>query len=95
MYDRTSFIFNKTQRLAAMENKAAIQARFGKALKKAMKEKGMSLRKLALASELEYAHVQRITAGKVNLELSTIIALCLGLGISTDQLFFAYEKNLT
>ena len=75
-----------------MDTKEEIQIKFGKAVKMLIEEKGMSIHKLAAAAGLEYAHVQRITAGKVNLELSTIIALCRGLGVSTDQLFSAYER---
>lgn len=92
MYDHTSFIFNETQRLAIMENKVEIQARFGEALLKLIEQKGLSLRKLALASELEYAHVQRISKGKVNLELSSVIALCKGLQITPVQFFEIYES---
>jgi transcriptional regulator with XRE-family HTH domain len=92
MYVHTSFIFNKTQRLAVMENKVEIQARFGKALLQLMEQKGLSLRKLALASELEYAQVQRISKGKVNLELTSVIALCKGLQLTPVQFFEIYES---
>lgn len=70
-----------------MESKAKIQERFARALKTAIKEKKLTLRRLAIESDLEYAHVQRIASGKVNLELTTIVALCEGLNITPDQLF--------
>jgi transcriptional regulator with XRE-family HTH domain len=75
-----------------MDTKEEIQVKFGKALKILIEEKGMSIHKLAAAAGLEYSHVQRITSGKVNLELSTIMALCNGLGISSDRFFFVYES---
>lgn len=75
-----------------MDTKEEIQIKFGKVIKILIEEKGMSIHKLAAAAGLEYAHVQRITAGKVNLELSTIISLCRGLGISSDHLFSTYES---
>ncbi|PSK90838.1 helix-turn-helix domain-containing protein [Taibaiella chishuiensis] len=92
MYERTPIIFSKRWRLALMDTKEEIQIKFGKAIKLLIEEKGMSIHKLAAAAGLEYAHVQRITAGKVNLELSTIIALCRGLRISSDRFFFVYES---
>jgi transcriptional regulator with XRE-family HTH domain len=73
-----------------MDNKIELQQRFGMALKKAMKKNKLSLRKLAIESDLEYAHVQRIAAGKVNLEFSTIVALCEGLNMTLSELFSHY-----
>ena len=51
-------------------------------------EKGSKLshRQFALQSNLEYSHVQRITKGKVDLTLTTIVALAKGLEISPDLL---------
>ncbi|WP_316834997.1 helix-turn-helix transcriptional regulator [Pedobacter nutrimenti] len=77
-----------------MDKNNEIQMRFAKALLKVIEQKNLSLRKLALASELEYAHVQRITKGKVNPELGTIIKLCKGLGISTAELFACFDNTL-
>jgi transcriptional regulator with XRE-family HTH domain len=73
-----------------MKGKESIQLRFGSALKKAMKAKKMSLHQLAAEADLEYAHVQRIATGKVNLELTTIIALANGLKMSPVELFSYY-----
>jgi transcriptional regulator with XRE-family HTH domain len=70
-----------------MKGKESIQTRFGSALKKAMKARKMSLHQLAAEADLEYAHVQRIAAGKVNLELTTIIALASGLEMTPAELF--------
>jgi transcriptional regulator with XRE-family HTH domain len=73
-----------------MDGKKEIQAKFGSALKKALKQKKLSLRKLAIEADMEYAHVQRIATGKVNLELTTIIALSNGLKITPEELFSFY-----
>ena len=70
-----------------MENKEQILQRFAEAILGAAKEKDLSLRKLAASSGLEYAQVQRIAKGKVNLALTTIVALCEGLEISPSELF--------
>lgn len=55
-----------------------------------MKAKGLSLHQLAAEADLEYAHVQRIASGKVNLELTTVIALADGLGMTPVELFSYY-----
>jgi len=73
-----------------MKGKESIQIKFGHALKKAMKAKGLSLHQLAAEADLEYAHVQRIASGKVNLELTTVIALADGLGMTPVELFSYY-----
>lgn len=73
-----------------MDSKEVKLQKFGNAILKAAKEKDLSLRKLAAASGLEYAHVQRISKGKVNLELTTILALAEGLEISPEKLFAYY-----
>ena len=73
-----------------MESKQQIQVKFGEALKKASKLKKLSLHKLAAEADMEYAHVQRIAAGKVNLELTTIVSLATGLGMTPAELFSFY-----
>jgi transcriptional regulator with XRE-family HTH domain len=70
-----------------MESKEITLQRFADAVLDAAKEKNLSLRKLAASSGLEYSQVQRIAKGKVNLALTTIIALCEGLDISPADLF--------
>lgn len=59
---------------------------FGKNLKKVRREKGLSLRKLAAASELEHAQIARIEEGKINPTLSTIIFLAEALGVDPAAL---------
>lgn len=74
-----------------MESKEIKQEKFARAVLKAAENKSLSLRKLAAASGLEFSQVQRITKGKVNLALSTIISLSEGLEISPSELFGYYE----
>ena len=58
----------------------------GKHLEKLRKQRKLSIRQLAYSSDLEYSQVQRIEKGKVNLALSTLIALSEGLDIKPQQL---------
>lgn len=74
-----------------MESKEQILQRFAEAVVDAAKEKNLSLRKLAASSGLEYSQVQRITKGKVNIALTTVIALCEGLEISPAELFSKFK----
>ena len=74
-----------------MGRKDENQQKFAEAVLKAAEGKDLSLRKLAAASGLEFSQVQRITKGKVNLALSTIIALAEGLEITPSELFKYYE----
>ncbi|REA60190.1 hypothetical protein DSL64_16080 [Dyadobacter luteus] len=75
-----------------MESKEERQEKFAKAVLTVAEERGLSLRKLAAASGLEYSQVQRICKGKVNPALSTIISLAEGLEVSPSELF-AYYNN--
>lgn len=51
-----------------------------------------SLRKLAAASGVEFSIIQKISAGKRNPELSTIVAIADGFGIGLSELFRMYES---
>ncbi|WP_374760200.1 helix-turn-helix domain-containing protein [Dyadobacter pollutisoli] len=74
-----------------MDNKDIILQQFANAVLVSAKQRNLSLRKLAAASGLEYSQVQRITKGKVNLALTTIISLCEGLEISPSELFSQFK----
>ncbi len=54
-------------------------------------ERGLSIHKLAEASDLEYSQVQRIEKGKVNAVLTTLTALAQGLDISLEELFSGFS----
>jgi transcriptional regulator with XRE-family HTH domain len=51
-----------------------------------------SLRKLAASSGVEFSIIQKISSGKRNPALSTIVAIAEGLNISLSELFFSYDK---
>lgn len=74
-----------------MESKELRQQKFATAVLEAAKVKNLSLRKLAAASGLEYSQVQRISKGRINPALTTIISLCEGLEISPSELFGFYK----
>ena len=61
-------------------------AKFAAHLKKLREAQGISIRELAVRSDLEYSQVQRIEKGKVNIALTTILALAEGLDITPDIL---------
>ena len=51
-----------------------------------------SLRKLAAASGIEFSIIQKVSSGKRNPELSTIVGIAEGLNITLGQLFSYYDK---
>ena len=61
-------------------------AKFAAHLKKLREAQEISIRELAVRSDLEYSQVQRIEKGKVNLSLTTILALADGLNVTPDTL---------
>ncbi|MBR2648623.1 MAG: helix-turn-helix transcriptional regulator [Sediminibacterium sp.] len=69
-----------------MSYKEKILIRFAERLIKLRTEKGMSIRQLAAAADLEYSQVQRIEKAKVNFAFSTLIALAQGLDLEVEDL---------
>ena len=61
-------------------------AKFAAHLKKLREDQGISIRELAVRSDLEYSQVQRIEKGMVNVALTTILALAEGLNVTPDNL---------
>ena len=61
-------------------------AKFAARLKELREAQGISIRELAARSDLEYSQVQRIEKGKVNIALTTLLALADGLNVSPDTL---------
>lgn len=72
-----------------MERKEELLRKFGKQLKTIRKQKGLSVRELAVAAHLATGQLQKIEAGKVNLLLSTILSLAMGLEIAPEELLKA------
>lgn len=69
-----------------MFTKGEILLRFALHLKKIREEKELSIRELAIRSNLEYSQVQRIEKGKVNIAFTTLLALADGLDITPGEL---------
>ena len=69
-----------------MTQREKILLKFAKRLTTLREKAGISIRELAIRSDLEYSQVQRIEKGKVNFSYSTLIALAEGLNISPSDL---------
>jgi transcriptional regulator with XRE-family HTH domain len=69
-----------------MTPREKILLKFAKQLTMLREKAGISIRELAIRSDLEYSQVQRIEKGKVNFSYSTLIALAEGLEISPAKL---------
>lgn len=77
-----------------MNNKEDILIKFAKHLTKIRKSKGLSIRQLAAASDLEYSQLQRIEKGKVNFAFSTLAAISEGLEVHPKKLLdFDFENE--
>jgi DNA-binding Xre family transcriptional regulator len=75
-----------------MERKEEIKAKFSSKLLELLEVYSSknnvrpSLRKLSNRSNLEYSHVQRISKGKVDISLTTLISLAEGLEVDPKDL---------
>lgn len=69
-----------------MSQRERILLKFAKQLTALREKAGISIRELAIRSDLEYSQVQRIEKGKVNFSYSTLIALAEGLEIAPSEL---------
>jgi len=67
-------------------NKEKILQKFAKHLTTLREQKGLSIRELAVRSDLEYSQVQRIEKGKVNIAFTTLCALAEGLDVAPSEL---------
>jgi transcriptional regulator with XRE-family HTH domain len=63
-----------------------ILKKFGKHLAKCRKESGLSLRKLADNSDVDFSQIHRIEKGITNPSLTMLLSLAEGLGISIEEL---------
>lgn len=73
--------------------KLQIKLRFAAGLEKALKNSEFdSFRQLALTIGFETSHIQRITTGKVDLTLSSVISLAEVLDISYAELAGYYDS---
>lgn len=77
------------------EEKAEIKIRYAAGLYKALKNSRLqSFRKLAKEAGMEPAHIQKISVGKLDVTLTTNIAIAKALGITYTELS-AYYDNVT
>lgn len=60
---------------------------FGKILKKIRTSKKISLRKLALETDMDHSSIHRIETGESNPTLTTILVLAEALGIHPGEFF--------
>lgn len=82
------------------KEKLLVRLRLGIAIKKIIEKNRdaakpgtvTSLRKLAAASGVEYAIIQKITSGAKDPQFTTIVALAEGLDISSAALIQAFEQ---
>jgi len=74
-----------------MDNKEEILNKFAKHLTKIRKSKGLSIRQLAAASDLEFSQLQRIEKGKVNFAFSTLTCIAFGLDLTLEELLRGME----
>lgn len=77
------------------EEKDLLKLRFAVALYKAVKESGIkSFRQLAKEAGMEPAHIQKVSVGKLDVTLTTTIAIANAMGISFTDLA-AYFDNVS
>lgn len=69
-----------------MTTKEKALAKFGSNLRKLREDQGISIHELSARSGLEYSQVQKTEKGRVNLTLTTILALADGLDVTPDTL---------
>jgi transcriptional regulator with XRE-family HTH domain len=69
-----------------MINKASILLKLAAHITKLRKAKKMSIHGLAQSAGIEYALMQRIEKGKVNLQFTTLVKISKGLDIHLDDM---------
>ena len=69
-----------------MTSKDKALAKFGSHLRKLREAQGISIHELAARADLEYSQVQKVEKGRINLQLTTILALAEGLDVTPDIL---------
>ncbi len=74
-------------------DKDSILEVFGKHLAQIRKERGLSIHELALVCDMEYSHLQRIEKGKVNMALTTFLAIARGLELSPGELMQLFNPR--
>lgn len=87
------FHFSNIMKAQEKEEKAAIKFRYAAGLYKALKNSPLkSFRRLAKEAGMEPAHIQKISVGKLDVTLTTNIAIAHALGISYTNLSAYYDN---
>ena len=86
-YEYTPVNFPKRLTFPLYDWKGNVIIQVAANLKKLREEKGLSIRELAVQADLEYSQVQRIEKGKVNIALTTLLALHL-VGVFLDAFIY-------
>ena len=68
------------------DSQKEILVKFGAHLESMRKKQKLSLRRLALRCDVEYADIKRYENGEINLTLITVTELAKGLGIEVKEL---------
>ncbi|MBA6153098.1 helix-turn-helix domain-containing protein [Gelidibacter maritimus] len=82
--------------MAKSNNKDNFQIQFGKRIRALRKDKNLSLRKLSQRCNLDYSDIAKYEKGEVNIQLSTIYELSVGLQVAPKELFdfdFVFNDN--
>ncbi len=82
--------------MANSTDKVNFQIQFGKRIKALRKDKNLSLRKLSQRCNLDYSDIAKYEKGEVNIQLSTIYELAVGLQIAPKELFdfeYTFKDN--
>lgn len=73
--------------------KLEFQSLFGKQIKKIRMAQDLSLRKLSQRCNLDHSDIAKYERGEVNIQLSTVYELAVGLDVPPKELFdFNIEK---
>ena len=83
----------RTERLRAVAERAAIQARLGRAVKKVRVERGLTQEQVSAASGLHPTYISDIERGARNPSWETISRLASGIGVATGEISRRYDEE--
>ncbi len=77
-----------------MIERNSFQILFGKKIEELRVEKGLSYRQLAQRCGVDHSNISKIEKGEINIRLSTILELAIGLEKNPKELFnFEFDIN--
>lgn len=68
-------------------NKREVLLLFGKHIESLRKNQNLSLRQLAQRCDVDFSEISKIEKGERNIQITTVIELAKGLGVSAKELF--------